>query len=239
MYACILDAGFFRAIDHCIDQRLGPAHVDVGIVGHVGEQPGEVQATFQAVDINAHVRCMRAVGQLALERTVFGAAEGVVQLIGHCFTFQLVKLGKERGDTDTAGDQHMATSLGIEGKQIVRGGDGQCTADLHLLVHERRAALGLLFQTHTDLVMAQVAWVAHQRVGVAELLPVGALHLHDHMAATGECRHRLAILAHEGEALDLRGRLLYCGNPHAEHLVCVGHNSPQLQHGAAAAAPPR
>ncbi|MOA27190.1 hypothetical protein D3C78_1480450 [compost metagenome] len=159
-----------------------------------------------------------------------------MQLVVGALPLQLVDLGQERGDADAAGDQHVPAGTGVEGEQVVRGGNGQRAADPHLLVHERRAALGLLFQTHADLVLAGVGRVAQQRVGVAETPAVGALHLHDDVAAAGEGRQRLPVLAHQGEALDQRGDLFDPGHPGGDHFVVVGHGEPRLRQGAAVAA---
>ncbi|MNZ87989.1 hypothetical protein D3C78_1068680 [compost metagenome] len=228
MHATVGDAGFLRALDHRIDQRLGTADVDMRGLVHTGEQRSQVELAIQAVDVEIHSMAMDAGGQFVLEGAMLRAAEGIVQFVVGAVGAQFGHLRHERGDADAAGDQHVATGRGVDGEHVVRGGDGQLAADFHLLVHEGRAALGLLFQTHADLIGTGVRRIAHQRIGVAELLPVGALHLHDHMAAAGEFRQRLPVVARQGEALDQGSHLFHCGYPHGEHFVFVSHHSPQL-----------
>lgn len=53
------------------------------------------------------------------------------------------------------------------------------------------------------------------------------------VATTGKGWHRCAIVARQGEALDQGCCLLYCGDPHVEHFIGVGHGSPRLQQRAA------
>ncbi|MNC78079.1 hypothetical protein D3C75_1302070 [compost metagenome] len=51
---------------------------------------------------------MRAAFQLLLERTVLRGAEGVMQFVVGGAAFEFMQLRQERGNADTAGNQHMA-----------------------------------------------------------------------------------------------------------------------------------
>ena len=82
MHAGLGDAGGGGAGDHRVDQRLGPAHIEMGVIGQPRAQRGEVELALQAVDVEAGVAGMRALRQVALEGAVLGGAEGVVQLVG-------------------------------------------------------------------------------------------------------------------------------------------------------------
>ncbi|MNR25329.1 hypothetical protein D3C85_1424730 [compost metagenome] len=152
-----------------------------------------------------------------------------MQLVAGAHPAQVMQLREERRDADAAGDQYVPAGGRVDGEQVVRAGNHQLGAHLHLLVHEGRAALGLLFQAHADLVAGGVGRVAHQRIGVAELAAVGTLHLHDDMAAAGEGRQRLAVGTLQGEALDQGGRLLHRGHAGRHHFIGVGHRSPRLR----------
>ncbi|MNZ43350.1 hypothetical protein D3C78_609510 [compost metagenome] len=228
MHAVLGNAGLGGAGDDRVDQWFGAAYVQVRLLVQARAQGGQVELAVEAVDVETSVGGVRAVGQLVLERPVLRRAEGIVKFVVGTGAFQFMQLRQERGNADAAGNQHMAAGGRIQGEQVVGRGNGQAGAHFHLLVHERRAALGLLLQAHANLVAAGVARVAHQRVGVAELAAVGAVHLHDDVAATGEGGHRRAVFAGQGKALDQRRGLFHCGNVHAEHFICVGHGSPRL-----------
>ena len=142
---------------------------------------------------------------------MLGRAEGVVQFIVAAVAAQIVHLRDKGCDAYAARNQHVACGLAAQREQVAGRGDAEHIALGHLVVHEGGAALGRLLAAYADLVAAQLAWIAHQRIGIAEL-PCAIAHLHDDVAAAGEGRQRSAIKRLQREALDQRRRLLDAGN---------------------------